>query len=129
MNSQTSSPGIPTFAIVAFALLALLAVGLVLYAIFGVSDTPPQEPLPATAVGVTLAPATAVSLPTVTSPPSPAPSTPLSGAQAAATPDSQPTPAATVVPASPAAPADALGPTLTVVQGVNIRSGPSTAYP
>ena len=129
MNSQTSTPGIPAFAIVAFVLLALLAVGLVLYAIFGVSDTPPQQALPATAVGVTLPPATAVTLPTVTSLPSPAPSTPLSGAQAAATPDSQPTPGATVAPASLAAPTDALGTTLTAAQGVNIRSGPSTEYP
>ncbi len=129
MNSQTSSPGIPAFAIVAFVLLALLAVGLVLYAIFGISDTPPQPALPATAVGVTLAPATAVVLPTVTSLPSPAPSTPLSGAQAAATPDSQPTPAATAAPASPTTSTETLGPTLTAAQGVNIRSGPSTEYP
>ncbi len=121
MPSKASSFGIPAIAIVAFVLMALLGIGLVLYAVFGIPDTAPQAALPPTAVGVARAESTAAIMPTVTSPPSPAPPT--------ATLDTQPAPTATLAPTLPVTPTEALGPTLTVAQGVNVRSGPGTEYP
>jgi hypothetical protein len=116
MTSKSTVYGIPTIAIVAFVLLALLGVGMVLYAIFGLSDTSPQEAVPPTAAGVTMAPPspTPASLPTQTSQPSSAP------AKAAPT---------ALAPTSPTSPTEHLGPTLRAGQAVNIRSGPGTDYP
>ena len=122
MMSKSTIYGIPMIAIVAFALLALLGVGMVLYAIFGLSDTPPQEAVPPTAAWVTVAPpsATPAGLPTQTSQPSPAPAKAVPATEAAPA-------AAASTPATSSA--DGLGPTLRAGQAVNIRGGPGTEYP
>jgi hypothetical protein len=129
MTPKSTVYGIPTIAIVAFVLLALLGVGMVLYAIFGLSDTSPQEAVPPTAAGVTTVPSspTPASLPTQTSQPSPAPAKAAPATQAAR-PATQAAPAA-LAPTPPVSPAENLGPTLRAGQAVNIRSGPGTEYP
>ena len=128
MTPKSTLYGIPTIAIVAFVLLALLGVSMVLYAIFGLSDTPPQEAVPPTAGVTVISPSlTPASLPTKTSQPSPAPAKAVPATEAA-----QPaTQAAATALATPlaTAPAENLGPTLKAGQAVNIRSGPGTEYP
>ena len=122
MTNKSTVYGIPTIAFVAFILLALLGVAMVLYAIFGLSDSTPQEAVPPTAVEVTMIPPTftAASLPTETSQPSPAPAQVVPATEAAAPTASAPTP--------PPSPAENVGPTLRAGQAVNIRSGPGTDY-
>jgi len=123
MTPKSTFYGIPAIAIVAFVLLALMGVGMVLYAIFGLSDTSPQEAVPPTAAMVTVAPPTLAPArpPTNTSQPTPAP--------AKAVPATQAAPPTALAPTQPAAPAASTGVTLRAGQVVNIRSGPGTDYP
>jgi uncharacterized protein YraI len=124
MTSKSAPTGIPPAAIVAFGVMALLAVGMVLFAIFGLSDTPPQPAVPPTTEGrlqPSLPPAT---FPTVTSqPPAPASAVPV----AQTVPATQAAPASEPAPTLP--PTAAQGATLKVGEVVNIRSGPGTTYP
>jgi hypothetical protein len=124
MKSKSEFSGIPTFAMVAFVLMALLGIGLVLYAAFGLSDTAPQPPVPPTAGGAVAQPSLPpVSLPTVTS----APASAIPAAQTA--PATEVLPPTALAPTEPTTPTENPGATLNVAQAANIRSGPGLNYP